>query len=79
MPYTNHIKTCVHMNHTHILTQTQPTSHAHASIRYVRLMQWGVWSPVFRPHDGGNWDTRIWSFPDPYATALRDSVLLQLR
>ena len=29
-------------------------------VRYVRYMQWGVWSAIFRPHDGGNDDTRIW-------------------
>ena len=40
-------------------------------VRYVRYMQWGVWSAIFRPHDGGNDDTRIWMFAEPYAAILR--------
>jgi hypothetical protein len=39
-------------------------------VRYVRYMQWGVWSAIFRPHDGGNDDTRIWMFAEPYASIL---------
>ena len=45
--------------------------------RFVRFVQWGVWSPVFRPHDGGNVDTRIWERAEPYAAALRDATRLR--
>jgi hypothetical protein len=40
-------------------------------------MQWGVWSAIFRPHDGGNDDTRIWMFAEPYASILRDCTRLR--
>lgn len=46
-------------------------------VRYVRYMQWGVWSAIFRPHDGGNDDTRIWMFAEPYASILRDCTRLR--
>eukprot|EP00039_Didymoeca_costata_P009814 m.130909 g.130909 ORF g.130909 m.130909 type:complete len:871 (-) comp14610_c0_seq11:30-2642(-) len=45
--------------------------------KYVRFMQWGVWSPIFRPHDGGNQDTRIWKFQEPYYSILRDMTRLR--
>jgi len=45
--------------------------------RYVRYMQWGAFSAVFRPHDGGNADTRIWTFKGEVYTILRG--LLRLR
>ena len=45
--------------------------------RYVRLMQFGVWSPIFRPHDGGNMDTRVWSFEEPAKGVLTDQLRLR--
>ena len=45
--------------------------------RFVRFVQWGVWSPIFRPHDGGNTDTRVWERAEPYSTALRDATRLR--
>ena len=46
-------------------------------VRFVRFVQWGVWSPIFRPHDGGNTDTRVWERAEPYAAALRDATRLR--
>jgi hypothetical protein len=48
----------------------EPATSRNNSRRYLRFLQWGVWSPIFRPHDGGNADTRIWVFPEPFATLM---------
>jgi hypothetical protein len=29
--------------------------------RYVRWLQWGIWTPIFRSHGSGDNDKRIWS------------------
>mmetsp|Transcript_11362 Transcript_11362/g.28087 ORF Transcript_11362/g.28087 Transcript_11362/m.28087 type:complete len:823 (-) Transcript_11362:286-2754(-) len=45
--------------------------------RYIRFMQWGAFSAIFRPHDGADADTRIWTFKASHYQILRDVVRLR--
>jgi alpha-glucosidase len=57
-----------------------PYIHEHDPLddaKFVRYMQFGAFSPIFRPHDGGNMDTRIWMFNEPFASILADYTRLR--
>lgn len=54
-----------------------PATHPINAVRYIRFMQWGVFSAIFRPHDGGNADTRIWTFEPEHYRILRDYTRLR--
>ena len=58
-------------------TDSLPATHPVNAARYIRFMQWGVFSAIFRPHDGGNADTRIWTFADEHYQILRDYTRLR--
>jgi hypothetical protein len=58
-------------------TDSLPATHPVNAARYIRFVQWGVFSSIFRPHDGGNADTRIWTFADEHYQILRDYTRLR--
>ena len=58
-------------------TDSLPATHPINAARYIRFVQWGVFSSMYRPHDGGNADTRIWTFADEHYKILRDFTRLR--
>ena len=46
---------------------------------YTRWIQFGIFSPIVRPHTtkNPNSERRIWAYPEPYAEIMRDSYLLR--
>ena len=58
-------------------TDALPAAHPINAARFIRFVQWGAFSAIFRPHDGGNADSRIWTFAPEHYNILRDYTRLR--